>query len=197
MLIIEREITPNNFLAVWEITEPLDYFLPYMPKEFFVETQSISKNRIKLQKAIKYFLLRKYFPEAIITKDANGKPFLSNNKHISVSHSKNLAGIFISDKNCGFDIEKITEKVNRVKHKFVNDAENQRFKDDKETLTLLWCCKETLYKLYNESGIDYQNTFDIQTIDYDLKSIKANVKGKLHTIFFERYEDYFLTFTIQ
>jgi phosphopantetheinyl transferase len=195
MLIIEKNITPNQLLLVWKITEPLDFFTPYLPDEYFNEVANIKNENIKIQKAIKYYLLHLKNINYALLKDENGKPFLNNHIHLSVSHSNNLAGILISSTNCGMDIEKINEKVVRVRDKFLNENERNMFSADKETLTLLWSSKESLYKLYNINGLDYKNTITIFTIDYSLQKITASVNNNTHTLYFERYEDYFLTFT--
>ncbi|HCQ29249.1 MAG TPA: hypothetical protein DIU39_03120 [Flavobacteriales bacterium] len=195
MLIIEKEINPGTKLLVWKITEPLSFFLSAMPENFFTETKNINNQRIILQKAIKYYLTQKIFPDTDIIKDENGKPYLTNNKHLSVSHSENMACVVFSDKNCGVDIEKISDKVLRVKRKFINNDESKRFPNDKNSLTLMWCCKESLYKLYNIRGIDYKNNFVIQSIDYAQNTVQAKVNSNTHTLYFELIEDYFLTFT--
>ena len=50
-----------------------------------------------------------YTPTALFY-DPNGKPFLSDGKQISISHSFNKVAVIISDRKVGVDIEKKRQK---------------------------------------------------------------------------------------
>jgi phosphopantetheinyl transferase len=75
--------------------------------------------------------------------DEKGKWFATNNEiFFSLSHSKNIVAVSISNSEVGVDVENINDKILNVKRKFVN-------KDRKitcEELTILWTEKESKYK---------------------------------------------------
>ena len=49
--------------------------------------------------------------------DSSGSPKIDE-KFISISHSKNLVAIILSDKNCAIDVEEISEKSKVLQSKF-------------------------------------------------------------------------------
>ncbi|WP_282079856.1 4'-phosphopantetheinyl transferase family protein [Aquimarina algiphila] len=103
--------------------------------------------------------------------DEFGKPHLKDGKHISISHSFNYAGIIVSDKLVGIDIEKQREKIHIIAHKFVNEFENGYIEEDVDktrSLTVIWGAKESLYKLYGTAGLSFKQHVYISpfTIDH-------------------------------
>ena len=100
-------------------------------------------------------LLKRYFNEDVqLNYDINGKPFINNNKtHISVSHSRHLLALIVSNQNVAIDLELVSDKVQRVKTKFLNDQELiETINDDNVILTTYWCAKETLFKYLGLKG---------------------------------------------
>ena len=91
--------------------------------------------------------------------DENGKPHLKDGKYISISHSFTFSAIIISDVAVGIDIEKQREKIKVIAHKFV-DYEFQYLKPSEEDylkkLTVIWCAKESLYKLFATPGLSFK-----------------------------------------
>lgn len=94
----------------------------------------------------------------------NGRcPFVEcNNKmklNISISHTIGLVAIFISgDKQTGLDIERVSARTRRIRHKYLSKKENS-FIDALPTqwqnfgLTLYWAAKEAMYKLYKNENL--------------------------------------------
>ena len=83
-------------------------------------------------------------------------PILSDNRNISISHSGEMVAILISkDNGIGVDVERITEKVNLVKSKFLNQKEINYLSNDEEirNLTRAWTAKEAIYKAVRKPGI--------------------------------------------
>lgn len=126
--------------------------------------------------------------------DDNGKPHLSDGKQISITHSFTFAAVVVSDNVVGIDIEKQRKKIGRIADKFV-DYEFQyldKVADDYvNKLTIIWCIKESLYKLYATPGLSFKDdtlvipfeTIDEQTIAWiDYESDK------------KRYQTQFLEF---
>ncbi len=72
--------------------------------------------------------------------------------YISISHSNDYAIAFVAEKSCGIDIQRITERILRVKERFCHRSEEkllQSIDDDahqRKNLTLLWAAKEAIKK---------------------------------------------------
>ncbi|EZH74869.1 4-phosphopantetheinyl transferase [Aquimarina atlantica] len=117
--------------------------------------------------------------------DEFGKPHLKDGKQISITHSYEYAGVIISDKLVGIDIEKQREKIHRIAHKFVNDFENDALGkqnlDKTRALTIIWGAKESLYKLYATAGLSFEQHIYISpfTLDYPFVYGAVNYKDEI------------------
>jgi phosphopantetheinyl transferase len=96
----------------------------------------------------------------------SGKPFLTDYPGtISFSHTKNYAAIVVAPHvNVGIDIEQRTERVVRIRHKFMHPLEEAALKeaaliesnwDTNTGLLLHWCAKEAVFKAVPEEAIDF------------------------------------------
>ena len=79
-------------------------------------------------------------PELCILYRANGRPYLNRAAvHISISHSFDWLVVLFSsqDPAIGIDVEKVRDKILRIRHKFLSDREAMCIPDlDLEKLTL-------------------------------------------------------------
>jgi 4'-phosphopantetheinyl transferase EntD len=94
--------------------------------------------------------------------DSAGKPHLKDGKHISISHSFIFSAVAISDQPIGVDVEKQREKIGIIAHKFVkyeNDYLNKEAINYINKLTVIWCVKESLYKLFATPGMLFKEHF--------------------------------------
>ncbi|WP_299127869.1 4'-phosphopantetheinyl transferase family protein [uncultured Winogradskyella sp.] len=120
--------------------------------------------------------------------DQNGKPHLKDGRHISITHSFIFSGVIISDKEVGIDIEKQRAKISIIAKKFV-DYEFKYLKkqenDYVRKLTIIWCVKESLYKLFATPGMLFKDHFlvipftiqegsTVAWIDYKAKKYRYN-----------------------
>ena len=105
--------------------------------------------------------------------DSNGAPHLKDNVHIniSVSHADGLVAVSMSKKNhVGIDVERVTNRVLRIKDKFLTPDEYDN--NDPNLLQLLyiqWCAKEAMSKACNVAHYDYQNTYTLPGFRFDGK----------------------------
>ena len=103
-----------------------------------------------------------------VNADENGRPFLApGNKSsafpdISISHSGNLAAAMAVSKGyCGVDIQKITDRVVKVRKRFCTHEEEQIVQsfagtpqeNQSSLLTKLWAAKEALRKVANTKSL--------------------------------------------
>lgn len=116
--------------------------------------------------------------------DAFGKPHLKDGKKISITHSNQFTGIIISDdQEVGIDIEKQRDKILRIAHKYTPIEEYSTIANTEaliRKLTVVWGCKESLYKIYAEPGLSFLHHIDIN--DFSLEDEKTTgevlYKGK-------------------
>ena len=91
--------------------------------------------------------------------DDFGKPHLADGKHISITHSFNFSAVIVSDTKVGIDIEKQRDKISVIAKKFIDyeyDYLNANATDYINKLSVIWCVKESLYKLYSTPGLSFK-----------------------------------------
>ena len=183
-----KTLTPNSqtTVKIWKIDESFDDLL----KPIFLKPESL--NRVLGMKSelhqrgflsVRHLLAEFGYTDSDLFYDDNGKPHLKDGKHISITHSFTFSGVVVSENVVGIDIEKQRDKIGIIAHKFM-DYENQYLNRDADDyirkLTVVWCIKESLYKLFATPGLSFlQNTLvipfelvDTETrawIDYDNK----------------------------
>ena len=130
------------------------------------------KNLLKKRKEE---ILREYFlavrkllnienPDININYYKNGKPYLNNNKGISISHSNELVGIGLSNEiDFGIDIQIKTDKIFNIQNKFLSNNELLQVEsiNDLESLTKIWSAKESIYKLLGKKGVSFSSDLEI------------------------------------
>lgn len=134
----------------------------------------------------------------------SGKPYLENESYgISISHSHNLLAIFVDNKNSntGIDIELVTDKVLKIRDKFLS-ANEKSFIPEKNVFMHLvaWCVKETLYKIYGKGKVDFINNLFIESFTEQERiiSAKCHVGQSIFTtqIQVKEYGEYIITYPI-
>jgi len=191
----------NTTVYVWHITESFDE----LNTVFLTENCSNRLNGMRSELHQRGFLsVRHLLKEAGYTDDDlyyndNGKPYLKDGKHISITHSYTFSGIIIGDDEIGIDIEKNREKIKRIAHKFTDNK--QKFlvaKNLVEQLTVIWGAKESLYKIYLYGGLSFKKDISIDTFTLKDKEttgwIKATDWNKKYHIFFEQLKDFTLVY---
>jgi phosphopantetheinyl transferase len=111
------------------------------------------------------------FPVALIQIADTRKPFLHDEAyHFSISHCGDYAAVIVSSKKkVGIDIEKPTEIISRIKNKFLNEEELSSFNECAtiQFLTLIWSCKEAVFKWYGQGNVDFRKHILIEKINYE------------------------------
>ena len=188
----------NDFakIAIWHIAEEKNFFLEKVPLE-----RQITHPHKQLQHLAGRYLLQQLYPDFpyhLIEIADTRKPFLPKEEyHFSISHCGDYAAVIVSkDHRVGIDIELITPKVEKIKHKFLNDEELlNRVASPPSTrhLTLLWCCKEAVFKWYGIGGVDFRKDIFLQPLGMGENgpiiwcefSKHGKVSLQIHTKFFE------------
>jgi phosphopantetheinyl transferase len=121
----------------------------------------------RLQHLAGRFLLQFLFPDFpyhLIQLADTRRPYLPNEEyHFSISHCGDYAAAIVSKTSrVGIDIEIPTQRIIRIKDKFLSPQEKTGWqaddlKPDIISLTLLWSCKEAVFKWYGNGGIDFSD----------------------------------------
>jgi 4'-phosphopantetheinyl transferase len=207
----QHVIDEDTRLGIWKIEETEQFFLSNVP----VNTE-VSHPHKRLQHLAGRFLLRFLFPgfpyELIRIADTR-KPFLANEEyHFSISHCGDYAAAIVSrSKRVGIDIEIPSLKIERIKHKFLNEKElaewamsnkqlamgnRQPVRDINpqivalQYLTLLWSAKEAVFKWYGDGGVDFSEHTQLGKLDhlnetFDCYFSKNDSHLSIHYKFFE------------
>ncbi|MDX1277595.1 4'-phosphopantetheinyl transferase superfamily protein [Oceanihabitans sediminis] len=193
-----KTLRPNSqtTVKIWKITESYEDLLePVTLKPENMQRVLGMKSELHRRGFLSVrHLLREFgYTDQDLVYDSNGKPHLKDGKHISITHSFTFSAVVVSDAVVGIDIEKQREKIGVIAHKFL-DYEN-RYLEKEATdyinkLSVIWCIKESLYKLFATPGLSFlQHTLvipftmeeasTIAWIDYQEK------KYRYQTTFFE------------
>ena len=204
-----KEISFENkaSLFLWKIEEPLNFFL---------ENVSLTKaskerlNNMKSEQHKKGFLavrmLLKYisFYDDNLLYDNSGKPYLIENNlndnhkiNISISHSHELSGILISKSlPIGLDIEVVKPKILAIAPKFMDVfyLNNLNEKQKEIKATIIWCIKESIFKIKNQKGISFLKHIsekDFNLLDNKTKAyLNFNNTKESFTVYFDTFEGY-------
>ena len=173
----------SSSLLIEEVRFDIDKLLEIVDLNKTDEEQYIKFKNSRRKKewlAVRYLLKKLCKDDISIKYNSDGKPFLSNGKNISISHSGNYIGIIVSDiENIGLDIEKISNKLDKIKHKFLNQFELDlvsKSKNPVETLAMFWCAKEAMYKLYSKKNLIFDEQLLINSVDLKNNKIFAKIK---------------------
>ncbi|RYZ00379.1 MAG: 4'-phosphopantetheinyl transferase superfamily protein [Chitinophagaceae bacterium] len=167
-LFFQQAVDNDTRLAVWHITEDEGFF--DVPLQ-----RSITHPHKRRQHLAGRYLLRFLcpgFPLDLIRIADTRKPFLEDEAyHFSVSHCGDYAAAIVSpERRVGIDIEIPTDKVERIRHKFLSEGEEERLAPAKGLLgpvqlaTLLWSVKEAAFKWYGKGNVDFRDDMPVQEL---------------------------------
>lgn len=172
-LFYQQDINQDTRLAVWEICEP---------ESFFLEKVSLKREITHPQKRLQHlagrYLLGYLFPDfpaELIEIADTRKPFLPNEQyHFSISHCGNFAAAIVSKtERVGIDVELLTPRVEKIKHKFLHPEELQMVDhaniDRIQLLTLLWSAKEAMFKWWARGDVDFSEVLRIWQMPNELQ----------------------------
>ncbi|WP_026451076.1 4'-phosphopantetheinyl transferase family protein [Aequorivita capsosiphonis] len=193
-------INPSTKVFIWKIEESFEAL-----SEGIFLTKKCSR-RVENMKSdlhrrgfmsIRHLMALEGFTDHDLYYDENGKPHLTGDKHISITHSFNFSAIIISDFEVGIDIEKQRNKILRIAHKFTPIEEYRTMANDDalmRKLTIVWCAKESLYKSFSEKGVSFLQHIDVDEFSMEDNRTTAtvtygNIEAKYNIDFLE-FEDF-------
>ncbi|WP_027138303.1 4'-phosphopantetheinyl transferase family protein [Gaetbulibacter saemankumensis] len=193
-----KTINPNlqTTVKIWKITESFDELIEpiCLKPESSVRVLGM-KSEIHRRGflSVRHLLAEFGYTDTDLFYDENGKPHLKDGKHISITHSFNFSAVIVSTQKIGIDIEKQRDKIKLIANKFI-DYEfkylNENSNDYINKLTVIWCVKESLFKLFATPGLSFKNhCLMIPVSDNELKTVAwidyKDFKGRYNVEFLE------------
>ncbi len=161
---LHREITlEGGQLTVWKVTET----------HFPVALSQASLKRLSGMKredhrhgflAIRMLLEKAGLSDRDVFYDANGRPFLEDGRHISISHSPPFAALYTGTQAYGIDIEQVSPKTQKAASYFIrNEVIPAGF--ELQTHTVIWTVKEAIYKLSHSRPLSFLTDLHVHPFD--------------------------------
>ncbi len=184
-------IPENGLLLLWHIDESeevLERLVTAEDRESAARLGSTGRRREHLAWRA---ALRTVLPDAVIKYNSLGAPIIDDvsypqclsseahghsgssdrhtgnkNIHISVSHTRGLAAVRISERPCGVDVELAERDMSALRARFVS-AEEEKLADASrdDFAASVWCAKEVMYKMSGRRGLDFLQDLKIEDSD--------------------------------
>jgi len=169
MIIEKKQFEDGSRFALWHITEDPDTLLEMLDNDPFV-TEQIS-HFTSIKRKSEYLAARCALNELLgtkvsITYHPTGRPAIEGSDiNLSISHTGEWVVVLVHEtKRVGIDIERVTDRLQRVKNKFLSDKELSfiDFQCEKPQLAVMWATKEALYKLIDLEAVDAREHLHIE-----------------------------------
>ena len=211
-LMLIKEIDVQTRLGIWKIDEPKEALKEQVELDPTEENlYSSFKSEVRKKQWLSYRILLKkmLFPDySFLEYDSFGKPHLRNSRlYLSISHSGDFSAVITSKTSpVGIDIERLKERIYRIKDKFLTVEETLEIgeADRLEKLTIAWGAKEALYKIYGKPEVDFQRDIFIESFTYlcggkgQCTALLTTPEGaEKYDIFYERISDYMLVYALK
>ena len=155
-------------VGVWKVEETIGQ-LCSMFKDFSLYESDLQKFKAEKRQlewlAVRVLLKELLGEEKVIDYLPSGKPFLKDRSAcVSFSHTCGYVAVAVHPtKEVGIDIEQYGNRVGRLASRFVREDEMQSVRAGNEIYALLlhWSAKETMFKLMNQSDVDFLNHLHI------------------------------------
>ena len=130
---------------------------PVYPDARAQEIQACKNERVKIEKycvwqLLAYALHRSYgvnMQKLPFAKDENGK-WTTPDYFFSLSHCEEVVAVAISRKPVGLDVEKVSDRMEKIKDKILTQREFSRYKEREDKSLYLaekWTQKESIFKM--------------------------------------------------
>jgi len=177
-----EKISDVGAVYVWKVTETEEKLLSL--RTLSESEQSHLQLLKNPQKRLHWLAYRVLLGEALggdfeINYLDNGKPVLAHpQRFLSVSHSKGFVAVFLSKTQpVGVDIEKISDRIQKVVPKFLNETEQQNSDlSDSALLHFYWGAKEAVYKLFHQHRLLFAEQIHVDSIHWEEQTAVASIQ---------------------
>ncbi len=198
-LLSVENIAPDVRLGLWKMNETIEDLFnqyPFLSSEKDEIFKSNKSNTRRLEILTERIMLREMFGRGVkLLHQSSGRPLLSDGKNISISHTKGLVAVMVSpDSLVSVDVEYVSDRVSRIVSHFLREDECA---DTRLSQLLHWCTKETLYKLYSEDNLAFNDIrlFNIQGTDCHGTITAENLRrNKTVKVVYRQSDNFVLTY---
>lgn len=175
--ILEEEDTLIGIMPIDESSETLLEQLPHEKKRiaegYSLFPETALEHRKQEWLAARVLLKEMLGSEKEIVYSSTGKPFTADNSYnINISHTKGFVAV-IADrkKRVAIDIEYISDRVKRIRSKFLSAKEEQAVEqsDSINLLLLHWTAKETMFKILDKEIVDFKEHLHVEPFQIEAK----------------------------
>jgi 4'-phosphopantetheinyl transferase len=183
-VVFTKNISKRCIITLWKIDEDANFFLKYLHiKEEDLANVSNATHPVKQLEWLASRTCVKYSVEALnhpycgIAKDQHNNPyFIDSQGFVSLSHTNEYAVAVVSfEEEVGIDIERISDKLSRVAHKFLSPPERLYAGDDLFKMCVYWCAKESLYKWYGKKNLSFKENIYIETFEEKPSTLQGEI----------------------
>ena len=162
----------NPLFGVWRMEESEEELLNLLDRP---EEQADFLSRVTAEGRRQERLASRVLLKALIGTEPqvayrpSGAPFLIDHPmHVSISHTRGYAAAILSPSPTGIDIEYCSDRVLRIRSRFMTPVEEQGIDPAHtvEHLLLHWCAKETLFKIIDQEEVDFQTHLQVHPFPY-------------------------------
>ncbi len=194
-MIIFRENINDSELIIWRIDETLSELMEISNHHYDHELDGISNETRKKERLISRYLLEILIGRKVeIRYEESGKP-ICNGINFSISHTKNYVVVILGRNNVvGVDIEYKSDRIFRVTENFMHIDELKTLSEttEKQKFALIcWCAKETVFKMIDETGVDFTEMCCKVSSD----NIILSYKNTDFTLNYMEFPDFFVIFS--
>jgi len=201
-------ICPSIKVYIWKVTESEAELSKGVVLTAHCQTRMAGMKSELHRRAflsIRHLMAEAGYVDADLYYDEVGKPHLTDGKKISITHSNNFTGIIVSEtEEVGIDIEKQRDKILRIAHKFTPIEEYRTIANTDaliRKLTIVWGCKESLYKIYAEPGLSFIHHINVKDFTFDESVTTAEIlyrgDSSFYDIEFLEFEDFTCVYAVR
>ena len=203
-IVFSRNDGTDSVVAVWKIEESEEELFAMLPVTSSMKlTLDKFRNHSRRIEWLASRVLLYHFTGKIpeVGYKESGQPYIPDfNKSISITHTTGYAAIVASDKPyAGIDIERPLERVLRISERFIHANEKEFIQPDNALNyhTLIWCAKETLFKIIATPNVIFNKELEIFPFAIENEGILNTKvsKGKddfIYQLFYTATTDYYL-----
>lgn len=209
-IVWSKNLAKKGKIAIWEISESEEELYNMLQldekEQQHFQTLSLARQKQWLGSRVLLRTLLQTEQTIELNIDEQRKPFLNNFPfEISISHANHMAAVIIYEgKKVGIDIEKISERILKIKNKFLSTEELDFVSstNELEQLHVCWGAKESLFKLYGKGSLPFIEGIKINAFEYSktgqvAASIAIPAYHANFNVQYLKHEDFMLTWVME
>ena len=164
----------DSLWGVWKLEETSDELFSLLDNKevYLTQLEQIHSDSRRKEWLACRVLLQEFVDSSVyIAYHANGVPYLVNSSlFISISHTKGYVTVLLQEHSAvGIDIEYCSNRIQKIRARFMNEEEERTLdkKYETEHLLLHWCAKEALFKMIRQNEVDFREHLHVKPFTYD------------------------------